>query len=152
MDTIKEKLADLIAASNADLSPQATHVLLNWKVNIWNISQANMPVVTLKFGPSPITNYHYGRGGTTRGYYILYSFTAHIWAVRGSGSTQHMKNASDYANDIIEYLIKNNKDETSGIRDIINLIPRESQPDKGSRRYSRVILTGNVVAFKPFAS
>jgi len=153
MYDVKNKLASLISSADADLSPQTTHVLLDWKIDISKLTEAKFPVVTLRIMPSSTRDFLYGRQteSSERGVYIVYAFTAHIFAYHSSTGNAKAKAAQDLADKIESYLLQNNKDDTTGIADIFGIVKRESEPSRGARRISRIIMNGYILAKKPFA-
>jgi len=146
---VKNKLAYFISQADASLQPQDDHVLLNWKTNIWKLTESKFPVVTLRMMPSASKDFVYGRqvGGET-GIHIIYSFTAHVFAMVKATGNAKARDALDLADKIETYLLKQS-DSITGIEHIFDISKRESEPDRGARRVSRVIMTGRILVKKP---
>lgn len=143
ISAVKTKVLALISAADSSLSPQVTHVHPNWKTDI-NYLNENFPVVTVRVGNADVSERVYGRqvGGSNRGTYAIYTFSAHVWNEKDA-TDPTSKSACDLADKIIDYLLNYTGDSTSGICFFSNLIPRESEPDpRGPQRLSRVIIEG----------
>jgi hypothetical protein len=149
MNDVKVKLIEKIVASHVDLTASKVHA--DWKLNVWKLAQSAMPAVTVRIMPSVSKDIAYGRqvSKTQKGLYVIYSFSAHIWAVRASGSVK-AESAQDLADAIETYLLQNAQDTTTGIVYVFDITKRESQPERGAKRYQRIIMNGKILARKPF--
>jgi len=149
MNDVKVKLLEIIVASHVDLTSAKVHA--NWKLNIAKMGQEDLPAVTIRIMPSATQESVYGRQleKTKQGVHIVYNFTAHIWALRTSGDVE-AETVQDLADAIESYLLQNGQDTTTGIIRVFDITKRESQPDRGARRYKRIIMTGRIHARKPF--
>jgi len=149
---VKDKLMKLIAASHSDLSPQSTHIFGDWRIKVWKFKKANMPIVTVRVAPVNINETAYGSqlSSTERGTYATFFFTAHVWEENASSGNKS-DNALNLADSIVTYLTKYSGDTTSGIVFFRDVTYRDSQPETGPQRYSRVIIEGFIFAKRPFS-
>jgi hypothetical protein len=160
MTPVKAKMLEVIASADSTLSPQAVHVRPDWKTAVEYLEN-NYPIVTLRIGSEIVSELIYGRqiSSTERGHYITYSFSAHVWAEKsyqlfeaGADETvAQAKPASDLADKIIDTLEKYKGDATSGICYFHNITARESEPERGPQRLTRIILEGFVMVKRPLA-
>ena len=143
LDAVKGKIMDYIkTADNDNLHPLATHVFSDWRINVYALSTDRFPVVTVRLGTATRTELVYGRKTKSdeRGIFYTCPFTAHVWAE--NASTRKAKNAMDIADKITDYLLQVSPDSTTGIEHFYDITTRESQPDRGGQRISRVIIEG----------
>lgn len=147
---VKNKLAYFISQADATLQPQDDHVYLNWTTAIYKLTQANFPVVTLRIMPSAARELVYGRKTKSNetGVFIIVSFTAHVFAMVKTTGNAKAKDAMDLA-DKIETILLQSTDSATGIQYIYDITKRESEPDRGAKRVSRIIMTGRILVKKP---
>lgn len=160
MTPVKNAMLEIISGADLSLSPQDTHVRGDWKI-LTTYLEDNYPVVTLRVGTVNITERIYGRtmDKSTRGHYVTYSFSAHVWAEKSyqlfdEGADEHQtqaRPASEIADAIIDTLEKYNGDETSGICHFDRVTARESEPERGPQRLTRVIIEGLVLVKRPLS-
>lgn len=160
MTTVKAKMLEIITGADSSLSPQATHVRPDWKIAV-NYLEDHYPIVTLRLGTETVSELIYGRqiSSTERGHYVTYSFSAHVWAEKeyqlfeagANESIAQAKPASDLADKIIDTLEKYNGDATSGICYFDKVTARESEPERGPQRLTRIIIEGFVIVKRPLA-
>jgi hypothetical protein len=158
MTAVKNKMLEIISGADPSLLPQNTHVRGDWKIAI-NYLETNYPIVTLRLGNVNVIEQIYGRqmSATRRGHYVAYSFSAHVWAEKSyqlfdEGADEHQTQArlaSDLADIIIDTLEKYNGDETSGICYFDNITARESEPERGPQRLTRIIIEGMILVKRP---
>jgi hypothetical protein len=158
MTPVKNAMLSIIAGADASLYPQDTHVRGDWKIAV-NYLETNYPVVTLRVGNVDMTEKVYGRqiGGNTRGHFVLYAFSAHVWAEKsyqlfeeGSDEQQtQARPASEIADAIIDTLEEYSGDDISGIRWFDKVTARESEPERGPQRLTRFIIEGFVMVRRP---
>jgi len=139
MYDVKTKLLTLISLSSSDLQPQATHVLANWKTNVWKLRYNSFPLVTVRIIDGRET-YQYGfkTPSLSHGQYFNYLFTAYVY-----GRT--MNEARGLGDGIMDYLAQNNKHRDSNIIDITGLSIRESIMERGTQRMYVVIVSGVLI-------
>lgn len=159
---VTAKILEVIAGADSSLSPQKTHVLPNWKTPV-NYLTDNFPVVTLRVGTANITEKVYGRqlSSTERGHYVTYSFSAHVWHEKtiqlfeeptyGDEDVPLVNKASILADSIIDVLEKYKGDLNSGICYFEKITARESEPERGPQRLTRMIIEGLVVVKRSLA-
>lgn len=159
MTPVKDMMLNIIASVDPSFSPQNIHVRGDWKIAVTYLSD-NYPVVTLRLGNVTVTERVYGReiGGNQRGHYVTYNFSAHVWAEKSyqlfdetDNNQSQAQPASDLADAIIDTLQKYNGDEISGIRYFEKITARESEPECGPQRLTRIIIEGFVVVKRPLA-
>jgi hypothetical protein len=158
MTPVKSKMLEIIAGVDSTLQPQKTHVRPDWKTAIQYLEE-NYPVVTLRLGAENVTEKIYGRqlNSTERGHYVAYSFSAHVWAEKSyqlfdedADEVQaQARPASELADKIIDTLLKYNGDANSGICFFEKITARESEPERGPQRLTRIIIEGFVVVKRP---
>lgn len=158
MTPVKNKMLEIICGADPSLLPQDTHVRGDWKLAI-NYFETNYPVVTLRLGSENVVEQIYGRqmNAIQRGHYVIYSFSAHVWGEKSyqlfdEGADEHQTQArlaSDLADIIIDTLEKYNGDETSGICYFDNITARESEPERGPQRLTRIIVEGFIFVKRP---
>lgn len=142
ISAVKTKVLSLIAAADSSLTPEASHVFPNWRTDIAYL-ETSYPVVTVKIGIVDVSERIYGRqiSSSVRGHFSIYTFSAHVWNTNATTGPKSA-NACALADKIIDYLYKYVGDDVSGIRSFINLSGRESEPERGPQRLSRVIIEG----------
>jgi hypothetical protein len=142
ISAVKTKVLSLIAAADSSLTPEATHVLPNWRTDI-SYLETSYPVVTIRIGTEDVSERIYGRqiSSTIRGHFAVYTFSAHVWD-ENAATGPKSADACALADKIINYLCKYTGDNVSGICSFINLSGRESEPERGPQRLSRVIIEG----------
>jgi hypothetical protein len=160
MTPVKNAMLEIISGADPSLSPQDTHVRGDWKI-LTTYLEDNYPVVTLRLGTVDVMERIYGRqmNKTQRGHYVAYSFSAHVWAEKSyqlfdEGADEHQTQArlaSELADAIIDTLEKFNGDETSGVCWFHKVTARESEPERGPQRLTRVIIEGFVIAKRPLS-
>jgi len=152
---IKAALLTIIAAADSELSPQITHVIPNWRLRVWQLKKANMPVVTVRIGPMTINETAFGRKirSDETGNYVSCFFTAHVWAENTTTSgVMRQQAAMNLADTIIKYLENYNGDEaTSGIAYFYDITFRETDHESGPLRYSRIIVEGFILVKRPIS-
>lgn len=158
MTPVKNALMEIIAGADPQLLPQDTHVRADWKI-LESYLEDNYPVVTVRLGNVDMTERVYGRqmSKTMRGHYVTYAFSAHIWAEKSyqlfdEGADEHQtqaRPACELADIIIDVFEEFNGDPTSGICWFYNVTARESEPERGPQRLTRIIITGFVIAQRP---
>lgn len=161
--SVTSKMLSIIASASTCLLPQKIHVLPNWKTGDQYLAE-NYPVVTLRVGTKSMNETVYGRkiSSTEFGHYVTYSFSAHVWALKTwqlfedtdeeDETVPQANNASDLADLIIDVLEKYNGDSTSGICFFEKITVRESEPERGPQRLTRMIIEGLVVVKRPMTS
>ncbi len=158
MTPIKNGLMEIIAGADPQLLPQDTHVRADWKI-LESYLEDNYTVVSVRLGNVDMTERVYGRqiGGQMRGHYVTYAFSAHVWAEKSyqlfdEGADEHQTQArlaSELADKIIDVLEQYNGDTVSGICWFHNITARESEPERGPQRLTRIIVTGFIIAQRP---
>lgn len=158
MTPVKNGLMEIIAGADSQLQPQDTHVRADWKI-LETYLEDNYPVVTIRLGNVDMTEKVYGRqmSKTMRGHYVTYAFSAHVWAEKSyqlfdEGADEHQtqaRPACELADIIIDVLEKYNGDSGSGICWFYNVTARESEPERGPQRLTRIIITGFIIAQRP---
>ncbi|GEM_PF-2524632 len=146
----------IIGSADALLQPVPVHVLPNWKTPIPYLID-NYPVVTLRVGNEDDTEKIYGRqmAGNQRGMFVMYPFTAHVWGEKTwqlfedvddeNEAIPQVRTAADIADNIVDALLTFTGDSTSGIVHFTHVMARESEPDRGPKRLTRMIITGMVL-------
>jgi hypothetical protein len=159
---VTETILSLIASADSSLQPQSTHVLPNWKTPV-NYLAENYPVVTLRVGMENLAERIYGRqiSSSQRGHFVVYKFSAHVWAEKTWQLFQDIDeedetipvvaNASDLADKIISIFLKYTGDDISGIVLFDRITSRESEPERGPQRLTRIIIEGFVLVKRPLA-
>lgn len=147
ISAVKSKLMKIIVDADSSLAPETTHVLPNWRVEVWKL-ESNFPIVTVRIGPANINELIYGRkvGWNQQGHYVGYQFSLHVWHENASDPNPKSKNACDLADKIIDVLEMFVGDDDSGIIEFFNITSRESEPERGPQRMSRVIIEGFILA------
>jgi hypothetical protein len=157
MTAVKDTMLEIIAGADPQLDPQNIHVRGDWKTAIYYL-ETNYPVVLLRLGNVTIPERIYGRMLTNeeRGHYVSYAFTLHVWAEKEyqlfEGTDEivaQAKPTSVLADNIIETLVKYNGDTVSGICYFEQLFSRESEPERGPQRLTRIIITGFAIVNRP---
>jgi hypothetical protein len=153
----------IIAASDPSLQPQTQHVLPNWKTPVDYLSE-NYPVVTLRVGNVDLSDKIYGRSMPqgVRGQYVTYAFTAHVWGEKTwqlfndvdeeNEAVPQANLASDLADKIIDVLESFSGDKYSGIVFFDKIKVRESEPERGPQRLTRMIISGFVNVRRPLGT
>ena len=157
---VTRSLQAIIGGADGLLEPITTHVLVNWKVPVEYLA-TNYPVVTLRVGDEDMTEKIFGRqmAASQRGMFVTYPFSAHVWGEKTwqyfedvdneDESVPQAKTATDIADNIIDAFMKFTGDATSGIVYFYKVTARESEPDRGPKRLTRVIITGFVIVRRP---
>jgi hypothetical protein len=145
MYEVKTKLLTLVSLANVGLSPQTTHVLGNWKINIDKLEMSKFPIVTVRMADAS-EEYQYGQKTPTKtnAQYGNYNFTAFVYALT-------LAQARGLADDVVDYLAENNKHVDTNIIDIRHLTVQETADKKGTRRYFKVIVTGTIMTEETLA-
>lgn len=143
MNAVKTRLMEMIQAYDATFT-----VYDEWKEDIWNYA---LPLATVKIMLSREQKLSFGHQAVQAygGQYYLYNFTIHVFALHSSDQL-HAKTVQQYGAEILKYFRKNNQDAASGIIDIFDMSYRESDPSRGTKRLSRVIIRGRVLAVRPW--
>lgn len=153
-------LQGIISNADPSLQPANIHVLPNWKTPV-NYLAENYPVVTIRVGNDDLTEKIYGRqmAGTQRGLFVTYAFTAHVWGEKSwnlfddvdtENESQPQANlASDLGDKIIDALMKFSGDSYSGIVYFDKIKMRESEPERGPQRLTRMIISGFIMVRRP---
>lgn len=144
MNAVKTRLMAMIQAYNANFT-----VYDEWKEKIWNYG---LPLATVKIMLSRERKLSFGHQAVQAygGQYYLYNFTIHVFDVHHSSDQLRAKTVQQYGAEILKYFRKNNQDVASGIIDIFDMSYRESDPSRGAKRLSRVIIRGRVLAVRPW--
>jgi len=155
---VKDEILKIVAGVDPQLYPQNIHVRGDWKTAVYYLED-NYPVVLLKLGNGTIPERIYGRilPKEERGHYVSYAFTLHVWAEKeyqlfeGTGDevVAQAKPASVLADKIIGTLKMYNGDGVSGICYFEQLSSRESEPERGPQRLTRIIITGFAIVKRP---
>lgn len=149
---VKSALMTMISGADALLTPTSTitHVLGNWRLNVWQLTSNKFPIVTVRLGPSSDIETAYGRRirHYQRGQYVIYTWSAYVFAYHATSGLV-AKNAMDLA-DKIKTWLSAACHSTAGIPYIYDMIIRESEPSRGSQRISRIIIEGKLIAKRPF--
>lgn len=153
----------IIAAADPSLQPQTQHVLPNWKTPVIYLSE-NYPVVTLRVGVNDLTDKIYGRAMPQglRGNYVTFAWTAHVWGEKTwqlfndvdeeNEAVPQAKFASDIADKINDILLQFSGDSFSGIVYFDKIKMRESEPERGPERLTRIIISGFVLVRRPLGT
>jgi hypothetical protein len=158
MTIVKSTIMDIIAGSDSSLSPKTIHVRGDWKTGNQYLA-TNYPVVTFRLGAENVTERIYGRqiSSSKRGHYVAYSFSAHVWSEKSyqlfeegvDDNQSQAQPASDLADKIIDVFEKYNGDANSGICYFEKITARESEPERGPQRLTRIIIEGFVIVKRP---
>jgi len=151
MYTIKMKIVDHISEADATLQPKTTHVLPSTDEQIWKFDQANLPLCSLRIGPSTDREYLQGRqlGEAKMGNFVSFFFTAHLYALNNNTVNEDKaKTVMNLAEKIKEHLLRED-DATSGIQHYYEITTREAQ--SGMATISKIIIEGYVLVRRPFA-
>jgi len=146
-EAVKNKLMEIISDADESLQPQNNHVSGDWRVETYWIEGAKS-AVTVKINEAVFTDLIFGRktSSTTSGQFISVPFSAHIWkenAITGLKA----RYALNLADKIIDILLTYTppEDDTSGIVYFYDITSRESEPDRGPKAMSRVIIEGFIM-------
>jgi len=157
MEVVKSKIISIIEDADSDLTAITSpsewhHVIGNWRVQNWELQESRLPLVTVRLGTGRFTDVAYGRKitSTTHGLYVVYPFSAHVFAINSTTGLK-AKNAMDLADAIIEYLENYGGDSTSGILYFYEMTARESEVEGGPTRFSRIIIEGFVTCKRPLS-
>jgi hypothetical protein len=160
MNNVKTAMLIIISSADSSLSPQNTHVRGDWKI-MTSYVENNFPVVTLRLGSEDVSERVYGRqmSGNRRGHYVTYAFSAHVWAEKDyqmfdddmDDYVLQAKPASELADKIIDVLENFTGDTTSGICWFDKILARESEPERGPQRLTRIIIEGFVIVQRPLS-
>lgn len=158
MTPVKMAMLYIISTAHSSLQPQNTHVRGDWKI-MTKYVEDNYPIVTLRVGNEDVTERVYGRqlSTTMRGHYVTYAFSAHVWGEKSyqmfdedmDDTMSQAQPASDLADNIIDTLEKYVGDTTSGICHFHKITARESEPERGPQRLTRIIIEGFVLVRRP---
>jgi len=147
MDDVKAAIITHIAAADSSLTPASVHVFGSWEKDIWDLEYDNMPIVTVRIGPSITHETAYGRkiDNATTGTYVSFFFTAHVFhTVPDSGDLS--SNAMALAEKIKTYFLKAD-DSASGIKYYMDITLREAKIN--IHNIARVIVEGYVFCERP---
>jgi len=150
LDAIKDALVTHISESDSSLSPATTHVLPNLNEDVWKYDTTNLPIVTVRIGPSVDMENFQGRqlGGNKMGIHVKIFFTAVLFHnVNETENEDKNKTAMQLAELIKENLLRSD-DSTSGICYYSDVTIRESL--SGMANVSKMIIEGYVFARRPF--
>jgi hypothetical protein len=153
MATVKSAVVTHISEADATLLPVTTHVLLSDDDEIWKYDTNNLPIVTVRIGPSTDSEDFFGRqlGGASSkkvGNHVRYFFTAHLFHNMNTTANQDKnKTAMDLAEKIKEYLLRS-EDAISGIFHYQEITTREAR--SGMAKVAKIIIEGYVFARRPF--
>jgi hypothetical protein len=153
MSTVKSAIVTHISGADATLSPATTHVLPSSDDKMWKFDTNNLPIVTVRIGPSTDREYIQGRqlgGASTKkvGNHVSFFFTAHLFHnINETVDEDKSKTAMDIAEKIKEHLLRS-KDATSGICYYSEITTRETP--SGMARIAKVIIEGYVFVRRPF--
>jgi len=147
MDAVKDAICTAIAAADNSLDPEDTHVIPSSDENIWTLDPDNLPLVTVRIGPTVDQETAYGRqlGSEKKGLYVMMFFTAHIFDNR----TEDDDAATDVmqlAEKIKNHLLKQD-DSASGLVWYERIRLREARIKSGM--VARVIMEGYVFVRRP---
>ena len=151
MYTVKMKIIDHISGADSSLTPSTTHVLPSSDYDIWKFDRANLPICSLRIGPSTDREYLQGRqlGEAKIGNFVSFFFTAHLYTLNNDTVNEDKsKTVMNLAEKIKERLLRKD-DATSGIQHYYEITIRESQ--SGMATIAKVIIEGYVLARRPFA-
>lgn len=151
MNTVKMKLCDHITSADATLSPVTTHVLPSNDEQMWKYDTANMPIVTVRIGPSTESEVIQGRqlGNSQWGNFVSFFFTAHLFTlINETVNEDKTKTAMDLA-ELIKEKLTRSKDDASGIMYYYGITVRESQ--SGMAKVAKVIIEGYIYVRRPFS-
>ena len=149
MSDVKEAIIAHIIAADSSLTTSSTitHVFGSWNEDIWNLDYDNLPLVSVRIGPSTDHEAVFGRKVTSSvtGIYVSFFFTAHIFhTVPDTGDKS--KTAMDLGETIKNNLLKVD-DSDSGIVFYRDLVMRESKIN--IHNVARVIIEGYVFVRRP---
>jgi len=152
ISAVKSKLMEIIVDADSSLAPKNTHVLSNWRIELWKLEN-DFPIVTVRVGIVNLNELIYGRkvGWNQQGHYVGYQFSLHVWHENADDPDPKSKNACDLADKIIDVLEMYSGDSTSGIERFYNITSIESEPERGPQRMSRVIIEGFILAKRVLA-
>jgi hypothetical protein len=150
MSVVKMKICDHISESDSSLQPRATHVLPSSDEQMWKYDTNNLPIVTVRIGPSSLQEPLMGRMCSgVWGSFVTYFFTAHIFTrINETADEDKTKDAMDLADAVEEYLLRS-KDDESGIAYYYEITKRESP--SGMAKIAKVIVEGFVYCKKSFS-
>lgn len=147
MADVKAAMIVHIAAADASLSPAATHVIGSWDEDIWDLDYTNLPLVTVRIGPSTMHEVAYGRkiNAITTGTYVSFFFTAHVFHTTPTTGDKS-DNAMALAEKIKTYLLKA-ENSASGIIFYRDIGLREAKIN--IHNVARVIIEGYIFVRRP---
>jgi hypothetical protein len=158
MEVVKSKIISIIEDADSSLIPITSpsewhHVVGNWRLKNWELQESRLPLVTVRLGTGRFTDVAYGRKitSTTHGLYVVYPFSAHVFAINADDPDLKAKNAMDLADAVIEYLENYGGDSTSGILYFYEMTARESEVEGGPTRFSRIIIEGFISCKRPLS-
>jgi len=151
MKDVKDAIMAHIAAAHATLTPLATHVLDSWEQDVWTMDPDNLPIVTVRIGPSTTIEVAHGRilkGAATqvKGTYAIFFFTAHIYhSVPATGGKNDT--VMDTAEVIKTKLLKSDDPTSSGIVHYYDITLREAV--SRMHKVAKIIMEGYVLVRRP---
>lgn len=151
MSTVKSALKTHISEADSSLSPENTHVFLSNDEQMWKFDTENLPIVTIRIGPSTDSEVAYGRNfsSSERGNFISFFFTAHVFHnINETEGEDKSSTAMDLADVIKEHLL-NVDDEDSGIVYYNEITVRETVSRMA--KVSRMIIEGYIFVRRPFS-
>jgi len=150
MDTVKEKIVVHISEADSSLLPAITHVLPSLDEEVWKYDTTNLPIVTVRIGPSVDSENFQGRqlGGSKVGNHVRFFFTAHLFHnINTTTNQDKTKTAMQLAELIKEHLLRSD-DAASGICYYSDMTTREV-PSRMAM-VAKVIIEGYVFVRRPF--
>ena len=154
---VRDDLMEIISYADPQLQPQEIHVRADWKIAVYYLEN-NYPVVTLRLGNETIPERVFGRLLTKQelGHYTRFAFTLHVWAEKeyqlfenGDELAAQAKPANDLADTIIKFLLNFRGIDESGICYFEQITSRESEPERGPQRLTRIIVDGFIIVKRP---
>ena len=152
MSAVQSALKTHIAAADSELAPEDTHVFESYENDIWDMDTENLPIVTIRMGPSNTIEAVHGRilkgkATITKGTYSMMFFSAHIHAAISTTSEEDKTvNAMDFGEMIKTKLLKSD-DSTSGIVHYERITLREAPLNM--HQVARVIMEGYILVRRP---
>jgi hypothetical protein len=150
MSTVKYAIVTHISEADATLQPKTTHVLPSTDEQIWKFDRANLPLCSLRIGPSTDRELIQGRqlGNGKWGNFVSFFFTAHLFTpINETENLDATQDAMNLAEKIKEHLLRSD-DAVSGIQYYYEITTREAP--SGATRLSKVIIEGYVMVRRPF--
>jgi hypothetical protein len=150
MSDVKQAIVNHISEADSSLSPDSTHVLQSTDEDMWKYDTDNLPIVTVRIGPSTDQEVAFGRKirNDERGIYTTFFFTAHLFHnINETENQDKTKTAMDLAEVIKEHLLQVD-DEESGIAYYNEVTLRET-PSRMAK-VAKVIIEGYVFVKRSF--